>query len=174
MALEKRLADLQAGEATLKANMLAFEEQRRKAQAQTAAQLEVNGPQHAEACNNERIYCSYSRNDCANARLSKSPKCPQELQHREGRVKAKEAELSALEHTTESKLKRAQQKVTSCTDALLKRVSRHLHVIYSAQSARKMIKMVYGRPWKRLRPGWPTLTPGTSSCSRQRRQQRSG
>ena len=37
----------------------------------------------------------------------------QELERREGKVKAKEAELSALEQTTESKLKMAQQKVLS-------------------------------------------------------------
>ena len=43
MALEKRLADLQAGEAILKGSMLAFEEQRQTAQAQAAAQLEVSG-----------------------------------------------------------------------------------------------------------------------------------
>jgi len=36
----------------------------------------------------------------------------QELQQREGRVRAREAELSALEQTTEAKLKMAQQKVT--------------------------------------------------------------
>ncbi len=48
MALEKRLADLQAGEATLKGNMRAFEEQRQKSLAQAAAQLEVNILQHAD------------------------------------------------------------------------------------------------------------------------------
>jgi hypothetical protein len=44
----------------------------------------------------------------------------QELERREGKVKAKEAELSALEQTTESKLKMAQQKVLSPNVQLIK------------------------------------------------------
>ncbi len=51
MALEKRLADLQAGEATLKGSMLAFEEQRRKAQAQAGAQLEVSTAERPDTSN---------------------------------------------------------------------------------------------------------------------------
>ena len=42
-----------------------------------------------------------------------------------------------------------------------------------SSSVREILKIVCARLWRRLRPGWQSLMPGTSSCSRQRRQQRS-